>query len=176
MSRVAALLRGVNVGGRVRVPMGDLRVALTGAGLVDVQTLLQSGNVVFEAGTGDDARLVRRVISKEFGVDVTVIMRTAGQLRSIASKHPMATPDANGSLLHVAFLESKPSSSAVARLEPERFEPDRFTVAGQEVYVSYPNGQGRSKLTLDYFERALGIKGTMRNLNTVNKLVELTRR
>ena len=61
------------------------------------------------------------------------------------------------------------------RLEPERFEPDRFTVAGQEVYVSYPNGQGRSKLTLDYFERALGIKGTMRNLNTVNKLVELTR-
>ena len=74
----------------------------TGAGLVDVQTLLQSGNVVFEAGTGDDARLVRRVISKEFGVDVTVIMRTAGQLRSIASKHPMATPDANGSLLHVA--------------------------------------------------------------------------
>ena len=174
MSRVAALLRGVNVGGRARVPMGDLRVALTGAGLAEVETLLQSGNVVFEAGAGDDARLVREIIAREFGIEVTVIMRTARQLRSIASKHPTATPDANGSLFHVTFLESKPSAKAVAGLEPERFEPDRFSVAGKEVYVSYPNGQGRSKLTLDYFERALGVKGTMRNLNTVNKLAELT--
>ena len=155
--------------------MGELRVVLTAAGLAGVETLLQSGNVVFEAGAGDDARLVREIISREFGFEVTVIMRTARQLRSIASKHPMANRDASGSLLHVAFLESTPSAKAVARLEPERFEPDRFTVAGQEVYVSYPDGQGRSKLTLDYFERSLEVKGTMRNLNTVNKLAELTR-
>ncbi len=161
----------------MRVPMSDLRSALTDAGLGDVRSLLQSGNVVFEAGPKgrNDARLIEKVVSREFGVDITVILRTAKQLASIASSHPMAGTDESGSLFHVVFLDQKPSADAASRLDPDRFEPDWFSLSGQEVFVHYPNGQGRSKLTLDYFEKALGVRGTMRNMNTVGKLTELTK-
>lgn len=177
MSRVAALLRGVNLGGRARVPMAELKAALEEAGLMEVVTYVQSGNVVFAAGPKDrdDARLVADVISQRFGLDITVITRSARQLAAISKAHPLGREDATPIQLHVVFLEDRPDTDAVAALEPDRFPPDRFEVAGREIYVEFPNGQGRSKLGLDYFEKTLGIRGTMRNWNTVNRLAEMTR-
>ena len=177
MSRVAALLRGVNLGGRARVPMAELKAALEEAGLEEVATYVQSGNVVFAAGPKgrDDARVVADVISEHFGLDITVITRTARQLAAISGGHPLGTSKATPVQLHVVFLEGRPKAAAAADLEPDRFPPDRFEVAGQEIYVEFPNGQGRSKLGLGYFEKTLGIRGTMRNWNTVTRLAEMTR-
>ena len=150
--------------------------ALDEAGLADVATYVQSGNVVFDAGPKgrDDARVVADMISGAFGLDITVITRTARQLAAIFQGHPLGTDKSTAIQLHVVFLEDRPKAAAVAELEPDRFPPDRFEVAGQEIYVEFPNGQGRSKLGLGYFEKTLGIRGTMRNWNTVTRLAEMT--
>ncbi len=174
---MAALLRGVNLGGRARVPMAELKSALEKAGLDGVATYVQSGNVVFAGGPKDrdDARIVADVISESFGLDITVITRSGRQLAAISRAHPLGRKDATPVQLHVVFLEDRPDTHAVAALEPDRFPPDRFEVAGREIYVEFPNGQGRSRLGLDYFEKRLGIRGTMRNWNTVTRLAEMTR-
>ncbi len=156
--------------------MAELKVALDEAGLEDVATYVQSGNVVFAAGPKgrDDARVVADVISERFGLDITVITRSGRQLAAISRAHPLGTDKSNAIQLHVVFLEDRPKAAAVAELEPDRFQADRFEVAGQEIYVEFPNGQGRSKLGLGYFEKTLGIRGTMRNWNTVTRLAEMT--
>ena len=156
--------------------MAELKVALDEAGLEDVATYVQSGNVVFAAGPKgrDDARVVADVISGRFGLDITVITRSGRQLAAVSGAHPLGTDKSTAIQLHVVFLEDRPKAAAVAELEPDRFPPDRFEVAGQEIYVEFPNGQGRSKLGLGYFEKTLGIRGTMRNWNTVTRLAEMT--
>ena len=76
----------------------------------------------------------------------------------------------------MVFLDRAPKAAAVAKLDPDRSTPDAFEVTGREIYLRLPNGAGRSKLTLDYFERVLGVRGTARNWRTVSALVELTRK
>ena len=178
MTTLIALLRGVNVGGTGKIPMGELRSALSSLGLEDVATYIQSGNVFFRA-TGeaaDIAAAIEKQIVDVFGLTTTVLVRTPAELRKIAAGNPFLERQADLSRLHVAFLDAAPSAAAVAGLDPERSPPDEFAVRGREIYLHYPNGSGRSKLTLDYLERRLGARGTVRNCKTVNKLIELTSR
>lgn len=178
MALVVALLRGVNVGGKVMVPMAELRPALTDLGFEEVKTYLQSGNVVLDPGKVPVSSLpdvIQTTITKRFGLNVRVIVRTGGEFTRIGVGHPFHADATEPSLLHVVFLEQAPVADRIAKLDPDRSPPDRFEVRGREIYLSYPNGQGRSKLNLDYFERGLGIAGTARNWNTVTKLVEMVR-
>jgi len=171
-----ALIRGVNVGGRARLPMAELRTALSKRGFDDAQTYLQSGNVVLDPGkvrVKDLSAALEAAISEDFGLRVRVLTRTRRELASVAGAHPFRDDDSDLSLLHVVFLEKTPPAAEVAYLDPDRSPPDRFEMRGREIYLSYPNGQGRSKLNLDYFERVLGVAGTSRNWNTVTKLVEM---
>ncbi len=176
MSRVAALLRGINVGGRARISMTELRSMLTGLGLQDVETYLQSGNVALEAGdralTGLD-REIESAIADTFGLQVRVILREREDLAGVTRSHPFLDSEADPSRIHVVFLASAPDAGRVGALDPDRSPPDQFEVIGREIYLRYPNGQGRSKLGLDYFERVLGVAGTARNWNTVTKLLEM---
>ena len=174
-----ALLRGINVGGRSLVPMAELRALFTSLGLADVQTYIQSGNVVFTAGGGEEEELAARIeaaLAEAFGIDPAVLLRTPAELEQIARQNPYLSRDADLSKLHVVFLDRAPPASAAAELDPSRSPPDELTVAGRELYLRLPNGAGRSKLTLDYFERVLGVRGTQRNWNTVLKLLELAKR
>jgi uncharacterized protein (DUF1697 family) len=173
----AALLRGINVGGRVRIPMAELRSTFEALGHEDVVTYLQSGNVVFRADgkAPDVATGIERRIAEDFGLDVAVLLRTARELTAIAAGNPFLTEEADLTKLHVVFLESAPARSAMARLDPARSPPDRFSARGRELYLHLPKGAGRSKLTNDYLERTLGTRATARNWRTVSKLVELTR-
>ncbi len=177
MVTFAALLRGINVGGRNTIPMAELRSVLSSLGLEDVATYIQSGNAVFRSGAapGQIARRIERGIAEVFSTDTTVVLRTAAELERIAGGNPFLEGEENLSRLHVVFLGDEPAPEAVAHLDPERSPPDVFTVRGSEIYVRYPNGAGRSKLTNDYFERTLGVRATARNWNTVLRLVELTR-
>jgi uncharacterized protein (DUF1697 family) len=169
-----ALLRAVNVGGRNRVPMPELRAALAAAGLGHVSTVLQSGNVVFDhAGSeGDAVAIVRATIAGAFGLDVEVVVRTGAELAAAAAANPfLATGEARDpATLHVAFLAEAPTPAAVATLDAQRSPPDAFAVRGRDVYLSYPGGSGRSRLTLGYLEGALGVQGTARNWRTVQRL------
>jgi uncharacterized protein (DUF1697 family) len=90
---------------------------------------------------------------------------------STSAKNPMSPSDLPGNKLHVVFLAGSSSRRRIQELDPDRSPPD--VVRGQHIYLSYPNGSGRSRLSLDYFERTLDTAATARNWNTVTKLLEL---
>jgi uncharacterized protein (DUF1697 family) len=175
-ARWIALLRGVNVGGGNRLSMAALRATLGELGLERVGTYIQSGNVVFDAAEPDAAHLaalIRTALIERHELDAPVVLRAAADFARIATRHPDADGGIAPKFLHVCFLDRVPDPATRAALDPSAFEPDGWTLDGSEVYLRYPNGSGRSKLTLDVLERAYGVTATSRNLNTVRKLVEL---
>jgi uncharacterized protein (DUF1697 family) len=172
-----ALLRGINVGGRSLVSMADLRTLLTSLGFEDVVTYIQSGNVVFRSPITDEDEVTAKLeqeIAGAFDVSPAVLVRTPDELETIAAANPYLARGAELSKLHVVYLDRVPATSAAGELDPERSPPDEFTLRGREIFLRLPNGAGRSKLTLDYFERVLGVRGTQRNWNTLLKLIELS--
>ena len=158
--------------------MGELKSSLSSLGLEDVVTYIQSGNVVFRSpGSVDDlAGDIERRIARDFGMSVTVLLRTSSQLERVAEGNPYLPGEADPSKLHVVFLSGRPAAKVVAGLDPERSPPDQFSVRGREIYLHLPRGSGRSKLTIDYFERRLGVAATARNWNTLLRLIALTER
>jgi uncharacterized protein (DUF1697 family) len=173
----AALLRGINVGGKTTVPMEKLKSLFTSLGHEDVATYIQSGNVVFRSAAGNErdvaAELEQR-IAETFAVAPRVLLRTPAELKRIAARNPFLERETDLKTLHVVYLDRAPAASAVAELDPDRSPPDEFRVLGREVYLHLPNGFGRSKLTIDYFEGRLGAVGTARNWRTLLKLIELS--
>ena len=175
MTTWVVLLRGVNVGGANKLAMADLRRLVASFGHTDVATYIQSGNIVLKSPESNRARLAAEIcggIEATHGLSVSAVLRTPEELRGSLGANPfLGTVDAARVL--ITFLSEAPRADGVARLEPDRFLPDRFELRGGELYGYYPNGSGRSKMTLDYFEKRLGVRGTARNLNTVAKLIEL---
>ncbi|MCC6238464.1 MAG: DUF1697 domain-containing protein [Dehalococcoidia bacterium] len=176
MPRYVLLLRGVNVGGRNRLPMRDLVAILEELGCSSVATYIQSGNAVFEASAATARALPAAVsasIESRLGFRPPALLRTREELDAVRAGSPF--PVDRTEWLHVGFLASRPAPEAVAALEPTRFAPDEFAVVGSEVYLYYPNGLGRSKMTNDYFDRALKTVSTVRNWRTVETLASMAR-
>ena len=173
--RYVAFLRGVNVGGKNRLPMADLKNIFTAAGCAAAQTYIQSGNVVFEAAQDFAKRvpeIVTRAIHRRFGYETAVIVRSSEELRQVVASNPFDT-SGDPRFLHVAFLDDKPGAEAASRLDPQRSPPDEFVVRGRNVYLHYPNGVARSKLTNEYLAAQLQTTSTMRNWRTVLTLMEM---
>jgi uncharacterized protein (DUF1697 family) len=171
-----ALLRGINVGGKHLLPMEDLVAMFRDAGCTDVRTYIQSGNVVFRAGTALAHRTPARigeVIANRFGFEAPVVMRTAAELGQVARNNPLLKSGKDFKYLHVAFLADRPTRSRVEALDPDRSPPDEFLVRGREIYLHCPKGLGRSKLTARYFDSRLRTVSTTRNWRTVLKLLDL---
>lgn len=173
MTTYAALLRGINVGGNNKVPMSQLKVLFEELGHADVVTYIQSGNVAFRASRADAPAIEQR-ITEVFGLEVAVVLRTGAELVAAAAGNPFLAKAGETKRLYVVFLDKRPGAGAVEQLDPDRSPGDRFSLDGRDLYLDLATGAGRTKLTLDYFERKLGVKGTARNWNTVLKLVELT--
>ncbi len=171
-----ALLRGINVGGKNVLPMAELTALFEAAGCTGVRTFIQSGNVLFAAPAAVARALPGRIasgIEERHGLRVPVILRAAAELRRVAAGNPFVRPGADPTRLHVAFLSAAPGRAAVAKLDPARSPPDAFAVQASEVYLSLPNGAGKTRLTNDYLERTLGTTSTLRNWNTVLRLASL---
>jgi len=170
-ARSAALLRGINVSGHRKVPMAELRQLVAGLGAVDVETYLQSGNVVF--GAADPLALGRALeveLAEQLDVDVHVVVRSADQLAAVVAGQPFeGTP----TQLHVTFLAAEPAAERAAALETGR-DDDRCALVGREVYLLCPDGYGRTKLNNAFFERRLQQAATTRNWRTVLTLAEMT--
>jgi uncharacterized protein (DUF1697 family) len=164
-----ALLRGINVGGRSTVPMAGLRQLFEDAGFASVRTYINSGNVLFE-GARPDGTALEAEIQRTFGVASTVVLRTAAELKKVAAARPFG---ADTSRTYVAFLAAKPDRDAKSRLATLEAGGDEFELRGRELYLRYPNGLGKATLTAARIERALRVPATVRNWNTVTKLVEL---
>ncbi len=171
-----ALLRGINVGGKNKLPMADLAAMFREAGCDDVRTYIQSGNVIFRAAPAlaeEIPSLISASILSRFGYRIPVITRTARELQLIAQANPFADSGTEPNKQLVFFLEDLPDPAHVEALDPNRSPGDEFAVLGREVFVHYPNGVARSKLTNSYFDSGLATIGTGRNWRTVTKLLEL---
>jgi uncharacterized protein (DUF1697 family) len=168
-----ALLRGINVGGKNRLPMKDLVALFVSAGCGDVRTYIQSGNVIFRAGPGITTRLpglITTEIGTRFGYQVPVVLRTTDQIGKVIDNNPFRKAGIAEETLHVFFLADMPDSHRVADLDPGRSPPDAFALSGQEIYLHLPNGVAGSKLTNQYFDSKLGTTSTGRNWRTVTQL------
>jgi uncharacterized protein (DUF1697 family) len=155
--------------------MPELRTLFSEVGAADVETYVQSGNVVFTSAD-EPPKLIAAIetrIRQDLGLNVTVLIRTGAELAKVVKANPFADPAHQPAALHVTFLAEKPVRSRAATLDPSRSEPDEFRLVGHEVYLYCPNGYGRSKLTNAYFEKQLGVAATTRNWKTVTKLAEL---
>lgn len=171
-----ALLRGINVGGKNRLAMPALRELFVAAGCTEVQTYIQSGNVIFRADPARAASLPTEIagrIAENCGYRVPVVLRRAQQLGAVIGANPFIAAGAAEETLHVLFLADEPSAQGIASLDPNRSIPDTFVVRGQEVYLCLPNGMGRTKLTNDYFDAKLGTVSTARNWRTITTLYAL---
>jgi uncharacterized protein (DUF1697 family) len=179
-ARYVALLRGVNVGGRGKVGMQDLRALFASAGLTDVATYVQSGNVAFSGPKTDTAKLARTIeqkISSDMGIDVTVLIRSAAELLQIQERNPLIERSDDPTKLHVTFLETEPDPDLVGKLPSGTKAADgadELRVVGREVYLFCPGGYGNSKLNNTFIEKRLDTRATTRNWRTVAKLVEMT--
>lgn len=173
-----ALLRGVNVGGRHKLPMKELAAIFESAGAQDVRTYIQSGNIVFTVAPSKVRAIASRVaaaIEERFGFEVPVVTRTAKELASIVDANPYIAEGADVSKLHVGFLADRPKASARRKLDPEHSPPDRFELVGRELYLHCPNGVAGTKLTNAWFDRTLDTVTTVRNWKTTLRLLEMTR-
>jgi uncharacterized protein (DUF1697 family) len=172
-----SMLRGVNVGGHCKIAMEALRALYDSLGLRDAQTYIQSGNVVFRAKERESTHLAERIgdgIFRRFGFRPGVVVRTCSELRNAISKNPFpAQAAAEPNKLLVTFLSGDPDAEARDRALKIDVGPEELRIDGRELYIYFPNGQGRSKLSLPLVEKTIKTTGTGRNWNTVIKLLDM---
>jgi uncharacterized protein (DUF1697 family) len=174
------MLRGINVSGRNKLAMADLRALVAAAGGGDVQTYIQSGNAVFTSRRSASAvaRALEAGIEEALGNRVPVVMRSREELEAVLGANPFLSPGQDIASLHVTFLNEAPNPAAVVAAISARSkatDPDAFEVVGREVFLRCPHGYGNTKLTNAFFEKKLGSEATTRNWKTVTTLVEMAR-
>jgi uncharacterized protein (DUF1697 family) len=174
MSVQIALLRAVNVGGHQALKMAKLRDLLTELGLIEVRSLLQTGNLVFRTKTTKTAgleSLLEKEAAKRLDLSADIFVRTAVEWKQIIARNPFRD-EAKHDPAHlvVTFLKRAPQEKAIEALRTSITGPEFISVDGRHVYIVYPAGIGRSRLTNALVEKKLGTRGTARNWNTVLKL------
>jgi uncharacterized protein (DUF1697 family) len=176
VTRYVALLRGINVGGRQKVAMADLRKLLDGLGYTEVKTHLQSGNAVFSSSKRSAEKIageIEAAITAQLGLTVRVLVRTAAELRAVIEANPIPGEVANGSRFLVVFLSGPPDQKALAAVEPGQFEPEKFGAGDRAMYFWCPDGIQNSPILGALGKDRPGLTATARNWNTVTKLLEL---
>jgi len=172
-----AFLRAVNLGRIGKIAMADLRSWVMKLGFVKAQTLLQSGNLVFRGGSLTDAALeqhLEREAEKRLGLQTDFFVRTVKEWEDVIAHNPFREAAKNDpSHLVVTVLKSAPTASQVKALETAIKGRERLRAYGRHAYIVYPDGIGKSKLTLPVIERHLGTRGTCRNWNTTLKMAVL---
>ncbi len=178
MPRYVALLRGINIGPRNRVAMGELREALEEAGFKDVRTHLQSGNVVLESRAKPESvgRKCERVINERFGLEIAVVVRSRAELAEIVKRNPLGKVATDPKRYQVTFLSAKLSAKVVRELEEAAAPEEEVVVVGREVYAWHPKTIARSKLWAKLAGKNLGVTATSRNWATVKALFALVDR
>jgi uncharacterized protein (DUF1697 family) len=175
MGRHVALLRAVNVGGR-KLPMAELRALCADIGWKDAATYIQSGNVVFTAdGTSEMLeKQLEEAIARRFGMEVPTIVRSAAEWRGYvpACPFPDAARDTPNWLL-LLLSKRPPAADADAALRARSADGERVALVGDALWIHYPAGSGRTKLTPSLIDRLVGSPTTSRNHNTVLKLEEM---
>jgi uncharacterized protein (DUF1697 family) len=170
-----ALFRGINVGGRNRLPMKDLVRDLETLGLMDIRTYIQSGNVVFRSRDRSAATLEKKIadaIEKRHGFRPHIVILSVDQLRAAGESNPFPEAESEPKSLHLFFLASPPAAPDLEALKSVKAPSERFHLAGDVFYLHAPAGIGRSRLAASV-EKRLGVPATARNWRTVRELIRL---
>ena len=170
-----ALLRAVNVAGHQMVAMADLRDMLAALGYTDVKSLLQSGNLVFRGKPQESEKvehLLQKSAAERLDLQTEFFVRTAAEWKAIVAANPFpAEAKKDPGHLVVMALKRAPERARFAELQQSIAGREVVRGHGREAYITYPDGQGRSRLTNALIEKKLGTRGTARNWNTVMKLL-----
>lgn len=174
MQTYIILLRGVMPTGKNRVPMAELRTALAKAGLADVQTYIQSGNVIARSSRDRPhvEQLVHDVIARDIGADIAVIARTAVEFARIVARNPLPTDDT--AKLYYTLLASQPAPKLLTDFCSLDFSPDQVHLVNDTIYMLCATRYSDSRFTNSFHERKLKVPTTTRNHNTMTRLVELS--
>jgi len=173
MVRFLSMLRGINVGGKNKVTMRLLKQELASLGLDEVQTYVQSGNVVFttKLSAADVKTKIERAIKSKFGFDVLVFIRSGKELADVITNSPYRQKDETK--LHITFLSQKPKEIPIHDIDSAKSGAEEFSISGKEIYLFCPYGYGVTKLSNNFFERKLKVEATTRNWRTVNALLSM---
>ncbi len=175
METKIALLRGINVGGKRKILMADLKAMFLKVGFQKVVTYIQSGNIIFQSAinNSDIEKMLEKEISSEFGLEVPVIVRSAKDLKNLIQNNPYYSSEGDINKLHLTFLKAEPNPKDVDAVSSLSFQPDLFTIGNKEVFILCEGKYHQSKLTNDFFEKKLQVQTSTRNWKTVLKLLEL---
>lgn len=176
MTRFIAFLRAVNVGGHNRIKMDELRTLFEALGYDDVETYIQSGNVLFETVETDEGALreeIHDAIEDEFGYDISVMIRTRAELAGVVSGQPFDVPGPDGVRNYVTFLHEEPTEEQVQALQDAQNEAESFAVNGRVVYTELDkNALGDGRYT--DVGATLGMEATRRNWDVVAAVLKLS--
>jgi uncharacterized protein (DUF1697 family) len=168
------MLRGINVSGQKKIRMADLRDLYESLELKNVQSYLQSGNVVFDSDEKDIDKLKEAIetqIETNYGFSVPVLIRIKEDFQRVIKEHPFAEEEAIRVL--VTFLYESPEKSKLEELSQHEDKVDQFAIGEQEIFLFCPGGYGRTKLSNNFFEKKLGVVATTRNWKSVNALYKM---
>ena len=170
MKKYIVLLRGINVSGKNKLPMAELRTLLNDLSFQNVQTYIQSGNVILESNEGKSVicNKIREGIQNRFGYDVPVIARTIPEWKNAISKYPFSTD--NAKIVAFIFLNKKVYEP---KIDVKGINDDEYLIDNDMVYIYCPSGFAKTKLSNNLFERKLNVTATTRNYNSTLKLLEL---
>jgi len=175
MTRWVILLRGINVGGKNRLPMAELRALLSGLGYHDVQSYIQSGNCLLSSTISDKAAIeqsIQSAIQAAYDFSPQVFALSVGTLEQAYQNNPYRVDDESGAQVHFYFLSTAAPNPDPAALDALRAESEAFTLTDTVFYLYAPQGAGRSKLAAGA-GRKLGVPVTARNLRTIKKLLSM---
>lgn len=170
-----AMLRGINVSGQKKIKMADLKDHMQDIGFKNVQTYIQSGNIVFEyekALPEELKNMIEEMLYNKYHFKVSVIIKSPGELDGVIKNNPFSDTDRT----YITFLSEKPHPENVEKIKAIDHKPEEFILDGNIIYFYSPKGYGRAIMNNNFFENKLKVDATTRNWKTVNKLIELTER
>ncbi|TCK65212.1 uncharacterized protein (DUF1697 family) [Winogradskyella wandonensis] len=173
MSIFVVLLRGINVGGHRKVPMSELRELLANSGYANVQTYIQSGNVVLQSTlNSEEIKLqIEETILNHFGFEVTVLVKTNDELKAIFNACPFQNEEKEKS--YFMILDAAPNAEGFDEVLNLEYCGEKVHITESCIYFFSANGYGRTKFNSNFFERKLKINATARNHKTMLKLLAM---
>jgi uncharacterized protein (DUF1697 family) len=175
MNTFIALLKGINVGGHKKVPMIALRELLKELGYQDIQTYIQSGNVIFKTEERNIQKIedtISTSVKKHFGFEVSVLVKTREDLKRIFEASPF--PEEQKKASYFMMLNHKPEQVLIDKVSEKVYEGETYEIISDCIYYFYEKGLGQAKFNVNFFERKLNTFATARNYNTLVKLLYLS--
>ncbi len=173
------MLRGINVSGQKKIKMADLRGLLSELSYKNVETYIQSGNVLFDQAGATPDRLAREIeqkIRSHYGFEVPTLVKEPSDFEAVIRNNPfLQDPEKDPDRVYITFLGSLPAQDRIETLNGVDHSPEAFVLDGGNIYFYSPKGYGKAKMNNNFFEQKLKVAATTRNWKTVNKLAALAK-